>query len=93
MWKLPLLRGARVHETASHTAFRKRLAIGVLSLTAVIVVLVGISVRSVSHGTGLGSSISHGIIADHGGKLTINSVEGDFTEVIIDLPARVEHER
>lgn len=37
-------------------------------------------------GTGLGLSISHGIIENHGGKLTIHSVEGMFTEVTVDLP-------
>lgn len=38
-------------------------------------------------GTGLGLSISHGIIADHKGKLVIDSVEGAFTEVMIELPS------
>ncbi len=38
-------------------------------------------------GTGLGLSISHGIIADHKGKLAIDSVEGAFTEVMIELPS------
>jgi PAS domain S-box-containing protein len=38
-------------------------------------------------GTGLGLSITDGIIRDHGGKLTIESSEGEFTSVIIDLPA------
>jgi signal transduction histidine kinase len=37
-------------------------------------------------GTGLGLSISHGIIRDHGGKIRINSAEGEFTRLIIDLP-------
>lgn len=37
-------------------------------------------------GTGLGLSISHSIIKDHGGKLIIDSVEGEFTKVIIILP-------
>lgn len=37
-------------------------------------------------GTGLGLSISHSIIKNHGGKLTIDSVEGEFTKVIIELP-------
>ena len=39
-------------------------------------------------GTGLGLSISRNIIIDHGGKFTIESSEGDFTKVIIDLPLR-----
>jgi len=41
-------------------------------------------------GTGLGLSISHGIITDHGGKLLIQSVEGEFTIVQIQLPATGE---
>jgi two-component system NtrC family sensor kinase len=41
-------------------------------------------------GTGLGLSISHGIIADHGGKLDIDSVEGEFTRVSIELPVAEE---
>jgi signal transduction histidine kinase len=39
-----------------------------------------------SDGTGLGLSISHGIINDHDGNITIDSVEGEFTEVKITLP-------
>jgi len=36
-------------------------------------------------GTGLGLSISHGIISDHQGYIRIESVEKEFTQVIIDL--------
>jgi PAS domain S-box-containing protein len=43
-----------------------------------------------TEGTGLGLSISHGIINDHGGNITIESVEGEFTKVIIDLPSELE---
>jgi signal transduction histidine kinase len=39
-------------------------------------------------GTGLGLSISHGIISSHGGTMTIESVEGEFTKVKICLPAK-----
>jgi two-component system NtrC family sensor kinase len=46
------------------------------------------STKPVGEGTGLGLSISHGIISDHGGKLKIESQEGYFTSVIIDLPAK-----
>ncbi len=45
------------------------------------------STKPAKSGTGLGLSISHSIIADHGGRLTIQSVEGESTVVIIDLPA------
>jgi signal transduction histidine kinase len=37
-------------------------------------------------GTGLGLSISHGIITEHGGKLAIESTEGEFSKVTITLP-------
>jgi two-component system NtrC family sensor kinase len=39
-------------------------------------------------GTGLGLPISLGIVESHGGELTIQSVEGQGTEVVIELPAR-----
>ncbi|RLB86516.1 MAG: PAS domain-containing sensor histidine kinase [Deltaproteobacteria bacterium] len=38
-------------------------------------------------GTGLGLSISHGIISDHEGRMKIESCEGEFTRLIISLPA------
>ena len=38
-------------------------------------------------GTGLGLSISYDIIKAHGGELTVNSKEGEFTEFTITLPA------
>jgi PAS domain S-box-containing protein len=43
-------------------------------------------------GTGLGLSISHGIIGEHGGKLTINSIDREFTKIIIDLPLSLNGE-
>ncbi len=46
------------------------------------------STKPCSIGTGLGLSISHGIINDHGGKLVIDSVEGKFTKVTVELPVR-----
>ncbi|MBI5100681.1 MAG: PAS domain-containing protein [Nitrospirae bacterium] len=51
------------------------------------------STKPVGEGTGLGLSISHGIIADHGGKLRIESREGVFTSVTIELPVKERHER
>ena len=38
-------------------------------------------------GTGLGLSISYGIIKNHKGKLRFESVEGEYTKVMVDLPA------
>ena len=38
-------------------------------------------------GTGLGLSISQGIVTEHGGRLVIESVEGDYTRVNVLLPA------
>lgn len=37
-------------------------------------------------GTGLGLSVSHGIVADHGGSLDIESEEGRGTRITIELP-------
>ncbi|MDX1776475.1 MAG: HAMP domain-containing protein [Desulfobulbales bacterium] len=41
-------------------------------------------------GTGLGLAISHGIITDHDGKLTIESNYGEYTKIIVQLPAIAE---
>jgi two-component system NtrC family sensor kinase len=46
------------------------------------------STKPGGQGTGLGLSISHGIIRNHGGRLSLESVEGDHTKVRIDLPSR-----
>lgn len=44
------------------------------------------STKPKGEGTGLGLSISHRIISSHGGTLIIESIEGEYTKVIIDLP-------
>ncbi len=45
------------------------------------------STKTADKGTGLGLSISHGIISDHGGRLRFESREGEYTKVIVELPA------
>jgi signal transduction histidine kinase len=42
--------------------------------------------KPMEKGTGLGLSISNKIIKDHDGKIEIDSVEGEFTKIIITLP-------
>ncbi len=49
------------------------------------------STKPNQEGTGLGLSISHGIITEHGGKFMIHSVEGESTNIIIDLPASLDN--
>ena len=39
-------------------------------------------------GTGLGLSISHRIIENHGGRLHIESGEGEYTTVTVDIPVQ-----
>ena len=43
--------------------------------------------------TGLGLSISHGIVENHEGKLTIDSIEGQFTRINVDLPVWQESQQ
>lgn len=51
------------------------------------------STKPENMGTGLGLSISHGIITEHGGKLLIDSVEGEFSKITIKLPINVKGEK
>lgn len=48
------------------------------------------STKPHGEGTGLGLSISHGIIKNHGGRLLFESIEGDYTKVLIELPLNFE---
>lgn len=44
------------------------------------------STRTREGGTGLGLSVSHGIVVDHGGQIRIDSLPGMGTRVVISLP-------
>lgn len=44
--------------------------------------------KSGTQGTGLGLSISHEIIQEHGGKIEVDTVPGEFTEFKITLPRK-----
>jgi len=46
--------------------------------------------RDVGEGTGLGLSICYGIVRDHGGQITVESVVNSGTAFSILLPARVD---
>jgi two-component system NtrC family sensor kinase len=41
-------------------------------------------------GTGLGLSVSYGIIEGHGGQIEVQSVPGEFTEFVVRLPLITE---
>ena len=47
------------------------------------------STKPADRGTGLGLSISFSIVENHSGHLWFESVEGEFTKVVIDLPTSI----
>jgi PAS domain S-box-containing protein len=51
------------------------------------------SSKKPGEGTGLGLSISHGIIKNFNGTLRVESQEGIFTSLIVDLPQKSEDKR
>ena len=44
--------------------------------------------KSGTQGTGLGLSISHEIVQEHGGRIEVDTVPGEFTEFKITLPRK-----
>jgi PAS domain S-box-containing protein len=46
-----------------------------------------VTTKPSAEGTGLGLSISHEIVQKHGGTINIFSAEGEYTEVVVELPA------
>ena len=45
--------------------------------------------KPTGQGTGLGLSLSYDIIKAHGGEIKVNTIEGEFTEFVIQLPVLV----
>ena len=48
--------------------------------------------KEVGKGSGLGMSISYGIINEHGGRLEVESEVGVGTQIAIHLPKRIKLE-
>jgi len=49
-----------------------------------------ITTKPVGQGTGLGLSICNDIVNNHGGVINIDSRQGEYTKVLIDLPVATE---
>ena len=62
--------------------------VGILPHDLPVVVKPFFSTKPIGKGTGLGLSITQKIITDHGGYLSFESIKGEFTRVIIELPAK-----
>jgi two-component system, NtrC family, sensor kinase len=43
--------------------------------------------KPTGQGTGLGLSLSHDVVKAHGGEISVNTREGEFTEFVVHLPA------
>ena len=42
--------------------------------------------KPTGQGTGLGLSLSYDIIKAHGGEIKVETIEGEFTEFLIQIP-------
>ena len=42
--------------------------------------------KPTGQGTGLGLSLSYDIITAHGGEIKVNTLDGEFTEFVVQLP-------
>ncbi len=47
------------------------------------------STKPGGEGTGLGLGVSNAIIKEHGGNIRVETVENEFTKIIVDLPAYI----
>ena len=45
--------------------------------------------KPTGEGTGLGLSLSYDIVKAHGGEIKVNTIEGEFTEFVIQLPISI----
>jgi len=88
--KMISIRGERLEEAGRGEVVRLRVrdnGTGIPRLLLDMVFQPFFTTKPVGKGTGLGLSVCHGIIEAHGGTLKIESEEGQYAEMIIDLPA------